>query len=62
MILKIKMVGEEPMLVSWMNELPKKHTYYDSNAGINVRTHDVKRCLSGERKTAAGFIWKEVTL
>lgn len=53
---------KEGNLLSWMEKLPKVNKYYDSNAQKYVKVGDVKRVLAGERKTAAGFIWKEVTL
>lgn len=62
MILKIKDINGEKVLVSWMDNLPKKHQYFDSNAQKNIRVNDVKRCLSGDRKTAGGFVWKEISL
>jgi hypothetical protein len=58
MILKI---NKEKQLVSWMESIPKKHKYRDYS-GIEIRTNDIRRVIAGERKTAGGFIWKEVKL
>jgi hypothetical protein len=59
MILKI---SKDKQLVSWMDAIPKVHKYYDSSANKNIRTNDIRRVIAGERKTAGGFIWKEVKL
>jgi hypothetical protein len=60
MILKIDAKTKE--LKSWMNELPKTMEYTESETGKKLRTHDIRRVLSGKLKTTGGYIWKSVEI
>lgn len=55
MILKFNKQGE---FISWMRELPKLASIEQD--GKRVRTHDIRRAINGEYKTAGGYQWKEV--
>ena len=45
--------------ISWMNKLPKLASIEQD--GKRIRTHDIRRVLNKEARTAGGFQWKEVT-
>lgn len=51
MILTFDKKGE---LVGMMKSLPKKNEY------MGIRTHDIRRAIAGDRKTAGNLQWKEV--